>query len=187
MFRSWLWVVSLALLFGCASEPEPMRTGIAPNPRYHPPDPTKPTGNAGPAVVGDSAWQSEATKWIGAPYRAGGNGREGMDTIGLIRRMYENVARIKLTSNLDELTRTGVAIQREQLRPGDIIFFGKGIGHKVYVGDNQYPQETNITGAGIYLGDNRIVTAEPILGVAYARLFDPPYSENYLTARRILR
>jgi cell wall-associated NlpC family hydrolase len=187
MFRSSLLALSLALLFGCASEPEPMRTGIAPNPRYHPPGPTNPTVNPGPAVVGDSAWQSEATKWIGVPFRPGGNNREGMDARGLVRRMYENVARIKLTSNVDELTRTGVAIPRDQLRPGDIVFFGKDIGHKVYVGDNPYHQETNITGAGIYLGDNRIVTADPILGVAYAQLFDPPYSENYLTARRILR
>jgi cell wall-associated NlpC family hydrolase len=172
MFRSLLWAAWVALLCGCASNPEPMRTGIAPNTRYHTPDPTRPTVNpSNPAIVGESAWQSEATKWIGAPYRAGGNSREGMDEVGLIRRMYENVARIKIASGLEELSRTGVAIARDQVRPGDIVFFG----------------DPKITGAGIYIGDNRFVQATPGFGVAYAQFNDPQFSHNYRTARRILR
>ena len=172
MFRSLLWAAGVALFFGCASEPEPMRTGIAPNTRYHTPDPTSPTANpSNPAIVGESVWQSEATKWIGAPYRAGGNSREGMDGVGLIRRMYENVARIKIVPGLEELSRTGVAIPRDQLRPGDIVFFG----------------DPKISGAGIYIGNGRFVQATPTFGVAYAQLNDPPNSQNYRTARRILR
>lgn len=94
-----------------------------------------------------------------------------MDELGLIRRMYENVARIKLSSGLDELSRTGIAIPRDQLRPGEIVFFGK----------------PNITGAGIYLGENRIVTARPTFGVVYAQLTEPPFSDEYRTATRIVR
>src|ERR1041385_3028943 len=113
MFRSLLLAAVVGLLFGCASEPEPMRTGIAPNTRYHTPDPTSPSANpSNPPIVGESAWQSEATKWIGAPYRAGGNSREGMGEVGLIRRMYENVARIKIATGREELPRTGAAIRR---------------------------------------------------------------------------
>jgi cell wall-associated NlpC family hydrolase len=172
MFRPLLWAAGVALLISCASNPEPMRTGISENPRYQPPDPTQPVVNpSNPVIVGDSVWQSEATKWIGAPYKAGGSSREGMDTIGLIRRMYENVARIHITPELDELSRTGNAIPRDQLRPGDIVFFGA-------------PQ---ITGAGIYLGENRFVQAAPTFGVTYAQLKDPQFSENYRTARRLLR
>ena len=55
--------------------------------------------------------------------------------------------------------------------PGDIVFFGS-------------PQ---ITGAGIYLGENRFVQAAPTFGVAYSQLNDPQFSQNYRTARRILR
>ena len=172
MFRSLLWAAGVALFFGCASEPEPMRTGIAPNTRYHTPDPTTPSANpSNPAIVGESAWESEATKWIGAPYRAGGNSREGMDEIGLIRRMYENVARIKIALGLEELSRTGVAIPRDQLRPGDIVFFG----------------DPKISGAGIYIGNGRFVQATPTFGVAYAQLNDSQFAQNYRTARRILR
>ena len=172
MFRSPLWACVCTLLIGCASNPEPMRTGVSSNSRYHTPDPTRPTPNPGnPAIVGDSAWQSEATKWIGAPYRAGGKGRDGMDDLGLIRRMYENVARIEIKSGLNELARTGVAIPRDQLRPGDIVFFG----------------EPKISGAGIFIGENKFVQAHPSLGVVYAQLSDPQFSQNYRTARRLLR
>jgi len=172
MFRPLLWAAGIALLIGCASNPEPMRTGVSENPRYHPPDPTTPVANpANPVIVGDSIWQSEATKWIGAPYKAGGNSREGMDELGLIRRMYENVARIHITPGLEELSRTGNAIPRDQLRPGDIVFFGA----------------PHITGAGIYLGENRFIQAAPAFGVAYAQLNDPQFSETYRTARRLLR
>jgi cell wall-associated NlpC family hydrolase len=172
MVRPLLLAVALASLIGCASNPEPMRTGITANSRYQPPDPTRPITNpSNPAIVGEAAWQSEATKWIGVPYRSGGNSREGMDTLGLVRKMYENVARIQITPGLEELSRTGVAIPRDQLRPGDIVFFG----------------DPKITGAGIYIGENRFVQASVTFGVAYAQLNDPQFSPNYRTARRILR
>jgi lipoprotein Spr len=172
MFRSLLLAASLALICGCASNPEPMRTGIAPNPRYSPPEPTSPAANpSNPATVGESVWASDAAKWIGAPYRAGGNTREGMDTLGLIRRMYDNVARIHLTTGLEELARTGTAIPRDQLRPGDIVFFGK----------------PTITDAGVFLGEGRFIESLPTFGVVYASLADQHTSERYNTARRILR
>jgi lipoprotein Spr len=122
-------------------------------------------------MVGDPAWTAEAAKWIGAPYRAGGANREGMDELGLIRRIYENVARIRISSGLEELSRTGVEIPREQLRPGDLVFFG----------------DPQIQSAGIFLGENRIVTATPAFGVVYAQLTEPPFAESYRTARRLLR
>jgi cell wall-associated NlpC family hydrolase len=94
-----------------------------------------------------------------------------MDDLGLIRRMYENVARIQIKLGLEELSRTGTAIPRDKLRPGDIVFFG----------------EPKITNAGVYIGENRFVQAHRTLGVVYAKLNDPQFSQNYRTARRTLR
>src|SRR5437588_12192195 len=45
MFCSLLLASSLALFYGCASNPEPMRTGIVPNSRFHPPGPAAPIVN----------------------------------------------------------------------------------------------------------------------------------------------
>lgn len=171
MSRLLLLALSAALISGCASNPEPMRTGIDIKSRSHTPDPTRPTRNpSNPVIVGESAWQSEATKWIGVPYRAGGDNRQGMDTLGLIRRMYQNVARIDIKTGLEELSRTGVAIPRDQLRPGDIVFFA------------DHP-----AAAGIHIGDNRFVHAHQSLGVVYANLNNSEFANAFRTARRLVR
>lgn len=173
MFRSLLWAMGVVWFGACASDPEPVRTGISSNTGYQAPDPTRAVSNpSNPAIVGESAWQSEATKWIGVPFRAGGNNREGMDELGLVRRMYQNVGRIEIKSGLDELARTGFAIPRDQLKPGDIVFFG---------------EEKKMSSAGVFIGDGRFVHAHSTLGVVYGWLNDPQFSEKYRTARRILR
>jgi cell wall-associated NlpC family hydrolase len=165
MLRSLLSAVWVALLFACAAEPEPMRTGLGAQQRYHPPNPSAPVANpTNPTMVGDAAWAAEAAKWIGSPYRPGGDSRDGMDALGLVGKMYENVARIELPGKLDELSRTGNAIPRDQLRPGDILFFGEL--------------------AGVFLGDDRLILAHPTVGVVYAQVTD---LVDYRTARRILR
>ena len=149
-----------------------MRTGIAPNPRYAPPNSAVSINDASnTAMVGDPVWAAEAAKWIGTHYRSGGSSRDGMDEAGLIRRIYENAARLRISEGLDELSRMGVAIPREQLRPGDMVFFGN-------------PQ---ISGAGIFLGGSRIVTATPAVGVVYAQITDAPFADSFRTARRLLR
>jgi cell wall-associated NlpC family hydrolase len=171
MFRPLTAAVLLATLLGCA-QPETMRTGVAPNTSYHPPGSSHPTPNpTTPAVVGESAWQSEAAKWVGASYRSGGNTREGMDSLGLVLRMYQNVARIDLPHDLYELSRTGATVLRDQLKPGDIIFLG---------GDH-------ITHAALYLGNGRVVQSIQPFGVTYADISTPQVANLYRTARRILR
>lgn len=161
------------LLAGCATEPDPMRTSVTPNPRYNPPGPSQPVVNpSNPPIVGESAWGSEAAKWIGVPYRAGGDSRAGMDAMTLVRRMYENVARIVLPKDIGELSRTGFAIPRDQLRPGDLVFF---------------EEDGKVNHVGIFLGDGRIVHADSARGVMYSLLTDPELATNYKTARRILR
>ena len=165
----------VALLAGCAApEPPTLRTGTSQNTRYTPPSPAQPVARpSNPAIVGESAWASEATKWIGAPYRAGGKGRAGMDALNLVQLMYRNVVRIELPKSIEELSRTGFAIPRDQLRPGDIVFFKM--------------RTAGADHAGVFLGNGRFVQAHPSYGVVYSNLSDSIFTSDYLTARRILR
>jgi len=176
--ESSLLIALLAGLAGCDSNQpaRPMRNGITPSSRYTPPAPARPLqGQTAPPPVGDPAWQSEATKWIGTPYRTGGMSRKGMDCSGLVGMMYQNVARLKLPRTTDELSRTGTSIsQKNQLRPGDIVLF-------------QTSSRPAINHAGIFLGGNRFVHASTAHGVMYSELTDPFYAEHYRGARRILR
>jgi cell wall-associated NlpC family hydrolase len=88
--------------------------------------------------------------------------------------MYQNVARIDLPRTTAEQARTGFAIPRDQLRPGDLVFFemtpGKGPNH-----------------SGIFIGQGRFVHATREKGVIYSELTQPYYAQRFRTARRILR
>ena len=150
-----------------------MRTGVSPNTRYTTPNATKPSPGGVP-VGGESAWQSEAAKWIGVRYRTGGTTRDGMDCSGLVCRMYENVARIQLPRTSYDQSRIGVAVLQNQLRPGDLVFF-------------QTSARNEINHAGIYLGQGRFVHSSTSHGVIYSMLNEQYYVQTYRGARRVLR
>jgi cell wall-associated NlpC family hydrolase len=176
MWRSLFSMAILVLFLAGCSSPESsrtMRTGISPNQRYTTPETTRPSPGGVP-VVGESAWRSEATKWIGVPYRTGGTTRAGMDCSGLVCRMYENVARIQLPRTSFDQSRIGVSVLQNQLRPGDLVFF-------------QTSARPEINHAGIYLGDGRFVHSSTSHGVIYSTLKEPYYIQTYRGARRILR
>ncbi len=176
MLRGLILACAVLLLAGCSStrDSRTMRSGIAPNPRYTPPDESRPAPNAPPPTIGESAWQSEAARWIGTRYRYGGTTREGMDCSGLVSTMYVNVARIKLPRTSLQQSRTGVAIPKDQLRPGDLVFF-------------ETSSRPEVNHSGIYLGNGRFIHSSSSRGVIYTQLDAPYYVKQYRGARRILR
>ena len=67
----------------------------------------------------------------------------------------------------------GVAVSKDQLQPGDLVFFST---------NGSYP-----THVGLYIGDGNIVHAStPQDGVKISSLDTSYYVENYFAARRIL-
>ncbi len=69
--------------------------------------------------------------------------------------------------------KNGVAISKEDLQQGDLVFFST---------NGQYP-----THVGLYIGDNNIVHAStPQDGVKISSLDTSYYMDNYFAARRIL-
>ncbi len=169
--------MALACLAACASpeSSQTMRGGISPDSRYTTPSPATPLPNPGnPAILGESAWASEAAKWAGVPYQKGGRNRAGMDASGLVSRMYENVARVEVPRDLAELGRTGTAIPRGQTRPGDIVMF-------------QMSEQPAIWHAGVLLGGGRFIHATIGAGVAYSDLSEPYWAERFRGGRRIAR
>ena len=48
----------------------------------------------------------ESAKWLGVPYRGGGNNKRGIDCSGLTSHLYKKVYRKKLERNSDDQKRT---------------------------------------------------------------------------------
>lgn len=78
---------------------------------------------------------------IGVPYRYGGNSPEtGFDCSGFVKWVYGQFG-FKLPRISREMMSLGRPVERENLRPGDLVFFGKGkrITHVgIYTGQGMY-------------------------------------------------
>ena len=113
-------VVASALLAGCAKVSVPI-----------PIDPRSPEAARGRTVV------AVAKQYVGAPYRWGGSSPEGFDCSGLVRYVYAQVG-VSLPHNAAQQFRLGTAVTREDLEPGDLVFFDRLRHNGIYVGDGRF-------------------------------------------------
>lgn len=140
----------LSLLFGCASRP--------------------PGGDR----ALQQAIRADALAQVGKPYRYGGRGPDGFDCSGLVNYVYGR-AGIKLPRSTPELYRSGEAIDRDEARPGDLLF---------YRFEERKREPSHVV---IYLGDGEAVHAPVSGGAVRATRIDAPWFEKrYAGARRVL-
>ena len=83
--------------------------------------------------------------FLGVPYRAGGSGGpEGFDCSGFTRHVFEVSLGLVLPRRVDDQANASgfVRIGREELRPGDLVFFNtlrRTFSHVgIYVGDGKF-------------------------------------------------
>jgi len=115
-----------------------------------------------------------AMTYIGVPYRLGGNDpKVGFDCSGFVTYVYRNTLGLVLPRTARQLATVGVGIAREELQPGDLVFFNTRGSPNSHV--------------GIYLGDSKFVHAPRTRTlVRIDSLDDPAYARRYDGARRIL-
>jgi peptidoglycan DL-endopeptidase CwlO len=109
-----------------------------------------------------------AMSQLGTPYVWGGAAPGGFDCSGLVMWAYGQLG-VSLPHSTYALFAMGVPVSRDELEPGDLVFFD-GVGH-----------------VGIYIGGDEFIHA-PHTGdvVKISSLDDPWYSAEYVGARRIL-
>jgi cell wall-associated NlpC family hydrolase len=108
-----------------------------------------------------------ARKHVGAPYRWGGSSPAGFDCSGFVRYVYAQVG-VSLPHNAAKQYRLGTPVSRENLAPGDLVFFD-GLRHN-----------------GIYVGNGRFIHSRQTgKRVAIAGLDDEWYAEHFAGARRL--
>jgi len=78
------------------------------------------------------------------PYRRGGNTAEsGFDCSGFVRAMYEQTVGLVLPRRARDQAAVTETIERQDLQPGDLVFFNT--------------MRTKFSHVGIYLGDNKFI------------------------------
>ena len=112
-----------------------------------------------------------AERFVGIPYRWGGeNVVDGMDCSGFVRAVY-NLCGLNIPRTSREQFKAGEAVAKDDLRDGDLIFFGAS--------------EYSINHVGIYVGNNRFVHA-PKRGedIRVTSVEESYFEKRYVGARR---
>ena len=104
-------------------------------------------------------------------YRFGGKNPEaGLDCSGMVSHIYQTTTGMRVSGSAADMARQARPIEREALRPGDLVFFNT----------NNRP----FSHVGIYIGDARFVHAPSSNGkVRIDRLSDRYYAQRYEAAR----
>ena len=103
------------------------------------------TLNSATSVVVDKTESliNNAMQLIGVRYRWGGNTpQSGLDCSGFVRYVFNDTFGFLLPRKSAQMSKVGLEITKEELRPGDLVFFNTmrhAFSHVgIYVGDNKF-------------------------------------------------
>jgi cell wall-associated NlpC family hydrolase len=85
----------------------------------------------------------EALSLVGIRYRYGGNSPEqGLDCSGLVRYVFREAGGTDLPRTSSEMSRRGQPVDKQDLQPGDLVFFNtlnRAFSHVgIYLGNNEF-------------------------------------------------
>ena len=123
-----------------------------------------PVGPAPPPT--HSSVVSIAEQYLGVPYRWGGASPSGFDCSGLVMYVFAQVG-VSLPHSSYAQYGMGSAVSRDQLQPGDLVFFD-GLGH-----------------VGIYVGGGSFIHAPHTGDVVKISSISGWYASTYVGARRL--
>lgn len=102
--RVWFLLASL-ILAGCSSHAPP------------------PSGRLADSIVVVAQLNEQLRQWYGTPYRYGGLDRGGVDCSGFVYRTFRDRFDMQLPRSTEEQTSLGTKVSRDELMPGDLVFF----------------------------------------------------------------
>jgi cell wall-associated NlpC family hydrolase len=89
----------------------------------------------------------EALRNRGKPYVWGGASRGGFDCSGFVVYLFKTMRGKTLPHSAAAQSRLGTPVRREELQPGDLVFFStyrRGVSHVgIYIGENKFIHAAN--------------------------------------------
>ncbi|AOW21991.1 hypothetical protein LPB138_03000 [Urechidicola croceus] len=108
----------------------------------------------------------------GTKYKYGGTDKKGFDCSGFIQVVCHNAFNIKLPRTTDGMAKTGTKISKNNLRPGDLLFFRPS---------KKYQH------VGIFIGNNEFIHSSTSKGVTKSKLDNSYWKKKFKFAKRILK
>ena len=121
-----------------------------------------------------------ASEFMGTPYKYGGTTPRGFDCSGYVQYIFKEF-NYRLPRNTNEQSKTGLRINKKDIKPGDLVFFtgrdskSNRVGHVGLVIDSDKK------------GNFIFIHASTSKGVTITSSVESYYKQRYLSARRILR
>ncbi|MGP6381125.1 NlpC/P60 family protein [Yersinia bercovieri] len=151
--RFWIFLISM-ILAGCSS---------------HAP---APGGHLSDSIVVVAKLNEQLRQWEGTPYRNGGLDQGGVDCSGFVYRTFRDRFDMQLPRTTVAQTTLGTKVSRDDLMPGDLVFFKTGSGQ-------------NGLHVGIYDTNDEFIHASTSKGVIRSSLENVYWKRVYWQARRI--
>ncbi len=150
----WAIIVLVLLLAGCSHHAPP------------------PNGRLSDSITVIAQLNDQLSQWHGTPYRYGGMNRNGIDCSGFVYLTFRDRFSLQLPRTTKAQTDIGTRIDKEELLPGDLVFFKTGGGE-------------NGLHVGIYDTDNQFIHASTSRGVIRSSLDNVYWRKVFWQARRI--
>ncbi|MBU0972153.1 MAG: C40 family peptidase [Proteobacteria bacterium] len=124
--------------------------------------------------VFDQTLQAEIKKYLGVPYRYGGNTTKGMDCSGFVKRIYSETFSTDLPHQASQqfFSPKLEKISSKNLQTGDLVFFSA-------------PKRKRINHVGIYLSNNKFIHAIRKKGITVSSLNSNCWQSQIVGAKRL--
>ena len=125
------------------------------------------------AQAATQAALNQATDLLGIRYRRGGTSPEnGFDCSGFVGHVFREGIGLVLPRSAAEISKTGESIDRNELKPGDLVFFNT--------------MRRAFSHVGIYLGNNQFIHAPRVGGqIRIEDMRESYWANRYNGARRV--
>lgn len=119
----------------------------------------------------------DAEKYLGTPYKYGGNSSSGFDCSGFTVKVFQE-NNFKLPRRSEDQSNTGKSIDIQDTKPGDLLFFSTGGGSRVSHVGVVHNVEDN--------GEIKFIHSSTSKGVIISSLNEKYWNKAYLHAQRVL-